>query len=212
MRFANSCHSLYKSHLSLSQAPVSNVKWQGRFRLPGTLLRRRSPEKHVVKTGMSATSARRVITFLPPPVGTEGAIGTPGLSAGQDMDAWQSTVVMYPCSSPMRSPSFSSPIKGAQPTTSLNSSPVRCFPPGAVESITKTWFNPFSPPPSDEPQQLLLPEPPKALNNSDGGENEEEERGSRIAVDINGIRRRHAGMKVLVREVWIAFCVIVDIS
>ena len=69
-----------------------------------------------------------------------------------------------------------------------------------MESITRTLFNPLSPPPSDEPQQLLLPETPKALNNSGEDENGEE-RGLRIDVNINGIRQRHASMKVLVREV-----------
>jgi len=186
--------------MPLSQAPVSDVKWQGRFHLPGVLLGRRSPGKHVVKTGMSATSARRVVTFLPPPMDTVEAAGTRGLFTGQEMDAWQSTAVMYPCLSPTRSPSStSSPLKGAQ-STSLNSSPAAA---GAMESITRTSFNPLSPPPSDEPQQSLLPETPKAPDNGEG-ENREEERGSRTAADINGIRRRHASMKALVREVRIS--------
>ncbi|KAF5383252.1 hypothetical protein D9615_004845 [Tricholomella constricta] len=155
----------------------ASVQRTGKFRVQKLGL---APANTITaKTGMSATSARRVITFLPPPLQSKSKSkpveGFPAEEAGTGRRA-------YP--SPTRSVLESSSSPLPRPRSRMSSPSLAVSKTNAGE---KDSYTPLSPPPSDLPV-------PQTEDHDHG-------RDMRMEVNLDMIGRLYPGMKAAWRKV-----------
>ncbi len=132
------------------------------------------------KSGMSATSSKRVITFLPPPLASTSD-NTPVYQQKQETQERPKSQNPYP--SPIRS-TLSSLIPVCTDVTNREHR-------ASDETVFSSPYRPLSPPTSD---YLTLVEPPSEGN-------------PRVSIDVDGVASRYHATRMDIRQVFLFFCI-----